>query len=285
MSGPRRGRLAALAASAALAAGVVARAGGRRSDARQRGASARSRRSFRPTRLPDHDVGGDDDLGRPRPPSLETTTTLRADHHHAAQHAHHGRRWCDTTTSTSLEVTTSKNVLVPGDGTEGAESTTTTTETPTTISNDDTSDGGAGRPHRRRPGAPRRRRRDPHVALLGGHPTPAGADGRVGPWLSRSTSRRCSSGSATAPRPCATARCRRWPGRSAPGSSSRRRSTSRTSPSSATPAASIEDGVLVLRVDLRPDSDILVVSRSGRRRIAADRRGQRRRPEHDRGPR
>jgi hypothetical protein len=37
-------------------------------------------------------------------------------------------------------VSTSNNVLVPGDGTEGAESTTTTTETPTTISNDDTSD-------------------------------------------------------------------------------------------------------------------------------------------------
>ncbi len=46
-----------------------------------------------------------------------------------------------TTTSTSLDVSTSQNVLVPGDGTEGAESTTTTTEVPTTVSNDDTSDG------------------------------------------------------------------------------------------------------------------------------------------------
>jgi hypothetical protein len=46
-----------------------------------------------------------------------------------------------TTTSTSLDVSTSQDVLVPGDGTKGAESTTTTTETPTTISNDDTSDG------------------------------------------------------------------------------------------------------------------------------------------------
>lgn len=46
-----------------------------------------------------------------------------------------------TTTSTSLDVATSQNVLVPGDGTEGAESTTTTTQTPTTISNDGTSDG------------------------------------------------------------------------------------------------------------------------------------------------
>lgn len=46
-----------------------------------------------------------------------------------------------TTTSTTLEVTTSVNVLVPGDGTEGAESTTTTTLAAATISNDGTSDG------------------------------------------------------------------------------------------------------------------------------------------------
>ena len=46
-----------------------------------------------------------------------------------------------TTTSTTLEVTTSLNVLVPGDGTEGAESTTTTTAAPATVSNDGTSDG------------------------------------------------------------------------------------------------------------------------------------------------
>ena len=45
-----------------------------------------------------------------------------------------------TTTTTTVNVPTSHNVLVPGDGTEGAESTTTTTEIPTTISNDGTSD-------------------------------------------------------------------------------------------------------------------------------------------------
>jgi hypothetical protein len=37
-------------------------------------------------------------------------------------------------------VTTSINVLVPGDGTEGAESTTTTVQTETRISSTDTSD-------------------------------------------------------------------------------------------------------------------------------------------------
>ena len=46
-----------------------------------------------------------------------------------------------TTTTTTLDVSTSVDVLVPGDGTEGAESTTTTTLTPTTISNEGTSDG------------------------------------------------------------------------------------------------------------------------------------------------
>jgi hypothetical protein len=45
-------------------------------------------------------------------------------------------------TSTTLSVTTSSNVLVPGDGTEGAESTTTsTTQVPTTVSDGGISDG------------------------------------------------------------------------------------------------------------------------------------------------
>lgn len=49
-------------------------------------------------------------------------------------------------TSTTTEATTTlpegdpSNVLVPGDGTPGAESTTTTTEKPVTISNSGTSD-------------------------------------------------------------------------------------------------------------------------------------------------
>jgi hypothetical protein len=42
-----------------------------------------------------------------------------------------------TTTTTTLGVATSIDVLIPGDGTEGAESTTTTTETPTTVSDGD----------------------------------------------------------------------------------------------------------------------------------------------------
>jgi len=45
-----------------------------------------------------------------------------------------------TTTSTSLPVATSNDVLVPGDGTEGAESTTTTVAT-TTVSEDGADDG------------------------------------------------------------------------------------------------------------------------------------------------
>ena len=139
MSGPRRGRLAALAASTALAAGVVARAGGRRSDGGSAGrVPGHDDPSDRP--VPDHDVGGRrrprrrrPPSWRPRPRSSETTTTRRQTPTTAEVVV--------TTTSTSLEVTTSNNVLVPGDGTAGAESTTTTTETPTTISNDDTSDG------------------------------------------------------------------------------------------------------------------------------------------------
>jgi len=46
-----------------------------------------------------------------------------------------------TTTSTSLPVATSNDVLVPGDGTEGAESTTTTVPTTTTVSEDSGDDG------------------------------------------------------------------------------------------------------------------------------------------------
>lgn len=45
----------------------------------------------------------------------------------------------DTTTSTSLDVSTSVDLLVPGDGSQGAESTTT--ETPQTVKDDGASDG------------------------------------------------------------------------------------------------------------------------------------------------
>lgn len=44
-------------------------------------------------------------------------------------------------TSTTLSVTTSSNLLVPGDGTEGAESTTTTVLLPTSVEDDGPSDG------------------------------------------------------------------------------------------------------------------------------------------------
>jgi hypothetical protein len=44
-------------------------------------------------------------------------------------------------TTTTLSVTTSSNVLIPGDGTEGAESTTTTVTLPTTVEDQGPSDG------------------------------------------------------------------------------------------------------------------------------------------------
>jgi hypothetical protein len=44
-------------------------------------------------------------------------------------------------TTTTLSVSTSINVLVPGDGTEGAESTTTTVTIPTTVEDSGPSDG------------------------------------------------------------------------------------------------------------------------------------------------
>jgi hypothetical protein len=68
-----------------------------------------------------------------------TTTTFRSTTTTQRQTATTVERVA-TTTSTSLDVTTSVDVLVPGDGTEGAESTTTTTQTPTTVSNGGTSD-------------------------------------------------------------------------------------------------------------------------------------------------
>lgn len=46
-----------------------------------------------------------------------------------------------TTTTTLGTVTTNANVLIPGDGTEGAESTTTTLATATTVSDGGLSDG------------------------------------------------------------------------------------------------------------------------------------------------
>jgi len=47
----------------------------------------------------------------------------------------------DTTPSTSRDVSTSVDLLVPGDGSQGAESTTTTIETPQMVKDDGASDG------------------------------------------------------------------------------------------------------------------------------------------------
>jgi hypothetical protein len=71
--------------------------------------------------------------------TIETTTTFLETTTTRGQTAT-SREVVQTTTSTSIDVSTSQNVLVPGDGTEGAESTTTTLAVPTTVSNDDTSD-------------------------------------------------------------------------------------------------------------------------------------------------
>ena len=64
--------------------------------------------------------------------ALETTTTRRPSSTTERQPI------ATAATPTTIAVSTSQNVLVPGDGTEGAESTTTTTvQTATTISSQD----------------------------------------------------------------------------------------------------------------------------------------------------
>ncbi|MGK2949464.1 MAG: hypothetical protein ACSLFP_12865 [Acidimicrobiales bacterium] len=67
------------------------------------------------------------------PPPQSTSTTVRR--------TTTTERQVLSTTTTALDVTTSLDVLVPGDGTEGAESTTTTVQTVTRVSSDGTSDG------------------------------------------------------------------------------------------------------------------------------------------------
>ncbi len=124
MTGPRRGRLAALALAAGLAAGVL---------------------------LPSGTVGAQDggpclpldcDPSSTTTTVLETTTTVVQttttflQPTTTFQQTPTTEEVVATTTSTSLDVSTSQNVLVPGDGTEGAESTTTTTSVPATIADD-----------------------------------------------------------------------------------------------------------------------------------------------------
>ena len=132
MRGPRRGRLAALAASLALAAAVIALV-----------------TTAEPTA-----AGPIDCTINPDAPEctttttvvettttfIETTTTTFVETTTTERRTATTQEVVRTTTSTTVNVPTSNNVLVPGDGTEGAESTTTTTLTPTTISNDGTSD-------------------------------------------------------------------------------------------------------------------------------------------------
>jgi len=138
MSGSRRGRLAALAAAAVLAAVVVLASSGTPSSAGPPNCTVDP--------LP---VGCETSSTESSTTILDTTTTTVEEttttfvqtttttHVRTATTAEVVR----TTTSTSLDVATSQNVLVPGDGTEGAESTTTTSVVPTTVSNDGTSDG------------------------------------------------------------------------------------------------------------------------------------------------
>lgn len=78
---------------------------------------------------------------------LRTTTTTRASTSTTARApATTAPRLTTTTTvpgttTTTMTVTTSANVLVPGDGTEGAESTTTTVEEAKKVSDGGLSDG------------------------------------------------------------------------------------------------------------------------------------------------
>jgi cobalamin biosynthesis Mg chelatase CobN len=128
MSGVRRGRLAALGAAGLLAALTLL------------GSTALA-----------EDPAADDTTTTTVPTTTTTTiatttttvptttTTVRSTATTQRQTATTAER-VETTTTTTLDVTTSIDVLVPGDGTKGAESTTTTTQTPTTISNDGTSD-------------------------------------------------------------------------------------------------------------------------------------------------
>jgi len=66
------------------------------------------------------------------PPTTTSTTVMQTTT--TRQQTVTTREQVVTTTSTTLSVSTSVDVLIPGDGTEGAESTTTTTQTPTTVS-------------------------------------------------------------------------------------------------------------------------------------------------------
>jgi hypothetical protein len=140
MPGPRRGRLAALVAAAGLAAlALVLVDPGVPIGAAPSGECADPPIIGEPcdtttTVLPTTTIVETTTTVEETTTTFEETTTTRA-------RTATTQEVVQTTTSTSLDVSTSVNVLVPGDGTEGAESTTTTTVVPTTVSNDGTSDG------------------------------------------------------------------------------------------------------------------------------------------------
>lgn len=71
---------------------------------------------------------------------LQTTTTAFVAPTTTRQQTITTQAPVESTTSTSLEVATSRDVLVPGDGTKGAESTTTTLATPSTVSSNEDDD-------------------------------------------------------------------------------------------------------------------------------------------------
>lgn len=137
MTGPRRRRLAALVASITLASLTLFIGGSAPSDAAPRGMSGPSSSETSLTILP---TTTSTTLPETTTTAIVTTTTFIQTTTTRRPTATTAEQ-VPTTTSTPLDVSTSVDVLVPGDGTEGAESTTTTTQSAAVISNDGTSDG------------------------------------------------------------------------------------------------------------------------------------------------
>jgi hypothetical protein len=132
MTGARRGGLAALA-SATLAAGVLLALPGGSAPAAGPGPIDCTLNPTAPECTTTTSVETTTTFAETTTTFIETTTTFGE--------SPTTEEVVETTTSSSLDVTTSQDVLVPGDGTEGAESTTTTTAVPTTIADDQADDG------------------------------------------------------------------------------------------------------------------------------------------------
>ena len=170
MSGARRGRLAALVAAAAPGDGLAARSAaalGSGWAAVRR--PARRRDAARPTTTTTTTT----DPRRPPPPSPRPPPPFAADHHHAGGrrrpprsevvHDHHDHR--------STSPTSHRTCSCPATAPRAPSRPPRPPQTPTTISRRRHQRRHAPRAHRRRPGAPRGGGGDPHLALLGGHPT------------------------------------------------------------------------------------------------------------------